>query len=145
MIIPAPERGAGADDPTGLSDLWQDRPAGHLGWVNVRTCSSYADPNQFCPLSQICVSAIALASSPGTQSEGDLAVPEAAGRRAEGRPSGKSGAARSDRRETSGGVVRGGAVRNLHTTPLRGVNGGDDGLVSRCTSRIGGESSVRSQ
>ena len=37
------------------------------------------------------------------KSEGDLDLPEAAGRRAEGRPSGKSDGTRSDRSETSGG------------------------------------------
>ena len=42
-------------------------------------------------------------SSARSQSEGDLAVPEAAERRAEGRPSGKSGGKRRDRRVTSGG------------------------------------------
>ena len=37
------------------------------------------------------------------KSEGDLDLPEAAGRRAEGRASGKSAAQRSEQRETSGG------------------------------------------
>ena len=36
---PAPERGAGSDDPTGPR-LWQDRPAGNLGEGIVRTSFS---------------------------------------------------------------------------------------------------------
>lgn len=71
---------------------------------SVRTGSSNADPIQFCHRKSVgCSSISAPTDSPKSQSEGDLAVPEAAERRAEGRPSGKSGAARSDRRETSSG------------------------------------------
>jgi hypothetical protein len=71
----------------------------------VRTGSSYADAIQFCPTSHSSDSSISSTTiSAGSQSEGDLAVREAAERRAERRPSGKSGAARSDRRETTGGV-----------------------------------------
>ena len=43
-----PKRGDRSDDPTGLQDLWQDRPAGHLDRDVVRTDSSNADSIQFC-------------------------------------------------------------------------------------------------
>ena len=49
----APERGAGSDDPTGRN-CGKDRPAELCGRSIVRTGSSYADPNQFCPLSGDC-------------------------------------------------------------------------------------------
>ena len=94
----APEGGAGSDDPTGRDCFGrQDRPAGHRGRWCVRTGSSNADPNQF--------SAPAAAGSSRSQSERDLAVPEAGGSRAEGRASGKSDGKRSDRSKTSGGAV----------------------------------------
>jgi len=36
-----PEKDRATDDPTGLRfDLWQDRPAGHLGWVSSSPCAS---------------------------------------------------------------------------------------------------------
>ena len=95
----APEEGADADDPTGrLLFGRQDRPAGHLcGRGCVRVSSSCAEDYRF--------TARAATGSSRAQSERDLAVPEAAGRRAEGRASGKSDGTRSDRPETSGGVV----------------------------------------
>ena len=79
-----------------------------------------------------------------SQSERDLDLPVAAGRRAEGRASGKSGAARSDRRETSGGAVavEAGAVCNLRHTPAPLVTAVAHGLFEGCTCEIGGESNV---
>jgi len=95
----APEEGADADDPTGrLLFGRQDRPAGHLcGRGCVRVSSSCAEDYRF--------TARAATGSSRAQSERDLAVPEAAGRRVEGRASGKSDGTRSDRSETSGGAV----------------------------------------
>ena len=91
----APERGAGSDDPTGQLDLWQDRPAGgHQGKGVVRTGSSNAEAID---------SNAPTTGASRSQSERDLDLPEAAGRRAEGRASGKSDGTRSDRSETSGG------------------------------------------
>jgi len=70
----------------------------------VRTGSSDADPIQYCHRTSSGSSSISSTTGVAfSQSEGDLAAPEAAGRRAEGRPSGKSGGKRRDRRETSGG------------------------------------------
>jgi len=110
----APEGGAGSDDSySGSRSLAGTARAGHLDRGVVRTGSSNADPNQF--------SATAATGSSRSQSERDLAVPEAGGSRAEGRASGKSGAARSDRRETSGGAVCCGAAGCRRPEPLVSV------------------------
>ena len=74
-----PKRGDRSDDPTGLQDLWQDRPAGHLDRDVVRTDSSNADDYQ--------VSATPTDSA-RSQSERDLDLPEPRGS-GEGRASGK--------------------------------------------------------
>ena len=47
MTTPAPQGGAGSDEPTGLG-LWQDRPVGYLDRGIVRTSFSNAEPNQLC-------------------------------------------------------------------------------------------------
>jgi len=105
MSKPDPKRRDRSDEPTGRLSLagWA-RPVGHLEGVHVRTGSSNADAIQFCHRT----SDDSFSISPATgvafsQSERDLAVPEAAGRRAEGRASGKSDGKRSDRSETSCG------------------------------------------
>ena len=92
----APTKGGWSDAPT-------ERVSSVAGWArpvdslvgSVRTCPSNADRNQ------------SNATTTGTarsQSEGDLAVREAAERRAERRPSGKSAAKRSEARQTGGGA-----------------------------------------
>jgi len=105
MNKPDPIRGDRSDDPTGLRDLWQDRPAGHLDGVIVRTGSSNADAIQFCPRSRCSTSPISSsASSSRSQSDRGLDSAErSAVAEPEARGSGKSGGKRRDRRETSGG------------------------------------------
>jgi hypothetical protein len=99
----------------------------------VRVGFSNADPYQ---------STARVASRPAkTQSERDLDLPEAAGWRAEGRASGMSGAARSDRRETCGGAVAV-AVCNLPTTPPFAPNGFVSGRSEGSIAIIGGECDV---
>jgi hypothetical protein len=97
MSKPDPIRGDRSDDPTGLRDLWQDRPAGHLDRDVVRTDSSYAKP--------IDSNAGGATGSSRAQSERGLdsvsASPEGDRRT---RASGKSDGTRSDRSETSGGA-----------------------------------------
>lgn len=91
----APERGAGSDD----SHRGSGSAAGIARWdtcgkVVVRASFSNADAIHL------------FATTTGgafPQSERDLDLPEAAGRRAEGRASGKSAAQRSEQRETSCG------------------------------------------
>ena len=98
----SPTKGAGSDATIGrvLSLAGWSRPMISLVG-SVRTSSSNADNiDSFATQSSV-NSVTVLYTAAFTQSEGDLAVPEAGGSRAEGRPSGKSGAARSDRRETS--------------------------------------------
>ena len=93
----APKGGAGSDDSrSGSASLAGTARAGHRGRC-VRTGSSCAE--------RIDSNAPAATGRSRSQSEGDLDLPEAAGRRAEGRPSGKSDGKRSDRRETTGGAV----------------------------------------
>ena len=95
MNKPDPIRGDRSDEPTGHT-LWQARPVGLCDGSDVRTDSSCAEAID---------SNATTTGASRSQSEGDLDLPEAAGRRAEGRPSGKSDGKRSDRRETSGGAV----------------------------------------
>ena len=54
ITTPAPERGAGADDPTGPR-LWQDRPAGYLWQGSVRTSFSNGRRIDSCDDSQRCL------------------------------------------------------------------------------------------
>ena len=93
----APERGAGSDE----SHRGNGSVAGFARWDScgkgiVRTGSSCAEAID---------SNAPTTGASRSQSERDLAVREAAGRRAERRASGKSDGKRSDRRETSGGAV----------------------------------------
>ena len=108
MSKPDPKRGDRSDDPTGLRDLWQDRPAGHLGRDVVRTGSSNAERDKANPNQPIETNlprqTVSTAYSAFTQSERGL---DSAERSPEGDPearaSGKSGGTRSDRSETSCG------------------------------------------
>jgi len=101
----ATERGAGSDEPTGRLNFGRMGPSdGHRGRY-VRTGSSCADPIQFCYReSSGSFSISLLPSSSRSQSDRGLDSAErSAAAEPEARGSGKSGAARSDRRETSGG------------------------------------------
>jgi len=101
----SPKTGAGSDDShRGHGSLTGIAPAGHL-WIGcVRTGSSCAEAIEFCHRQR--VGSFSISRTTGAtrvQSERDLDLPEAAGRRAEGRASGKSAAQRSEQRETSCG------------------------------------------
>ena len=92
----SPTKGDWSDEPTGRLNCGKVGPSdGHLEGGYVRTGFSNSHAIQF--------SALEPTGSSRSQSERDLDLPEAAGRRAEGRASGKSDGTRSDRRETSCG------------------------------------------
>jgi len=138
--------------------LLQDRvnltePAGLIASFSPRPKSSTAYGTRLEPLKWLRTASLAslwlaywsamrLATGPArSQSERDLVVPEAAGRRAEGRASGirrPEGAERVAVRWRS----RGGAVCNLRHTPAPLVTAVAHGLFEGCTCEIGGESNV---
>jgi hypothetical protein len=138
----APKGGAGSDKPAGPG-LWQVRPEGHLGMGGVRTGSSNADANQLFHRSRVSSScSISMADSARSQSERGLDSAERSpSGEPEARASGKSGAARSDRRETCGGAVAV-AVCNLPTTPPFAPNGFVSGRSEGSIAIIGGECDV---
>jgi len=102
----SPTKGAGSDEShRGHGSLAGFAPAEHLCGIRfVRTGSSCAEAIEFCHRQR--VGSFSISRTTGAtrvQSERDLDLPEAAGRRAEGRASGKSAAQRSEQRETSCG------------------------------------------
>jgi len=96
----SPRKGDWSDEPTGRLGFGRTGPSDGLLSGSVRTGSSDADPIEFCPTSQ----RLPLLGRSRAQSERGLDSAEWSPEGdPEARASGKSGAARSDRRETSGG------------------------------------------
>jgi len=156
----APKGGAGSDDPIGR-DCGRDRPTGHCGKCIVRTGSSNGRRIDSCDDNQSCLCSSSGRSCSSTSTEignravdvvlrnppkaaGDLDLPEAAGRRAEGHrpcyPDWKEG------NESAGrcGAGRGGVVLDPRRLTVRRKPNGRERLSKAVSRRVrGGADSVR--